>query len=148
MMSLNKLVAVAFMVVAASSQVEAQGGGGGGGGGGRGGAGGMGGAQAAERMKGLLFKDITLDASQTKAVDSIMTASAAKTAELRASMQAGGDRQAMMAQTQAIQTEQRTALRGVLKPDQQAQFDKNVEEMPAQGAGRRPPSMSFDYKSI
>lgn len=147
MMSLNKLVAVAFMVVAASSQVEAQGGGGGGGGG-RGGAGGMGGAQAAERMKGLLFKDITLDAAQTKAVDSIMTASAAKTAELRASMQAGGDRQAMMAQTQAIQTEQRTALRGVLKPDQQAQFDKNVEEMPAPGAGRRPPSMSFDYKSI
>ncbi len=141
MMSLNKLVAVAFMVVAASSQVEAQGGGGGGGG-----RGGMGGAQAAERMKGLLFKDITLDETQTKAVDSIMTATAAKQAEMRAAAQAGGDRQAMMAQMQTIQTEQRTAMRGVLKPDQQVQFDKNVEAMPAPGAGRRPPPFSVSFK--
>jgi len=145
MMSLNKLVAVAFMVVAASSQVEAQGGGGGGGG--RGG-GGMGGAQAAERMKGMLFKDITLDEGQTKQVDSIMTATAAKQSEMRQAAMAGGDRQGMMAQMQTMQTEQRAALRGVLKPDQQMQFDKNVEAMPAPGAGRRPPSERIWYKSL
>lgn len=142
MMSLNKLVAVAFMVVAASSQVEAQGGGGGGGG-----RGGMGGAQMMERQKEMLFKDITLDEAQTKQVDSIMTATVAKQAEMRqAAMGGGGDRQAMMAQMQAMQTEQRAALRGVLKADQQAQFDKNVEAMPAMGAGRRPPPFSASYR--
>ena len=143
MMSLNKLVAVAFMVVAASSHVEAQGGGGGGRGGG-----GMGGAQAAERMKGMLFKEITLDETQTKAVDSIMTNTAAKLADLRQAAMAGGDRQAMMAQMQTMQTEQRAALRGVLKPDQHAQFDKNVEAMPAPGAGRRPPLLTISYRSL
>ncbi len=142
MMSLNKFVTVAFMLVAASTQVEAQGGGGGGGG-----RGGMGGAQMIERQKGLLFKDITLDEAQTKKVDSIFTATAAKQAEMRqAAMGGGGDRQAMMAQMQAMQTEQRAALRNVLKADQQAQFDKNVEAMPAPGAGRRPPSFSYSVR--
>lgn len=141
MMSLNKFVTVAFMLVAASTQVEAQGGGGGGG------RGGMGGGQMMERQKGLLFKDITLDAAQTKQVDSIFTASMAKLLEMRqAAMGGGGDPQAMRAQMQAIQTEQRTALRAVLKADQQAQFDKNVEAMPTPGAGRRPPSFSYSVR--
>jgi Spy/CpxP family protein refolding chaperone len=143
MMSLNKFVTVAFMLVAVSTQVEAQGGGGGGGGG----RGGMNPGQMMERQKGLLFKDITLDEAQTKQVDSIMTATQAKQAEMRqAAMGGGGDRQAMMAQMQTLQTEQRTALRAVLKADQQAQFDKNVEAMPAPGAGRRPPSFSYSVR--
>lgn len=136
MMSLKKLAAVAFMLVAASVQVEAQGGGGGGGG--RGGQGGM----TVERTKEMLFAGITLDAAQTTKVDSILTATAAKRAEVTQAMRAGGgggDRQAIMAQMQEAQAAERTALRAVLTAAQQPIFDKNVENMPARG--RRPPPM-------
>ncbi len=134
MMSLNKFVAVAFLLVTASFQVEAQGGGGM--------RGGAGGAQAQERMREMLFKDITLDETQTKKIDSISTATAAKRQEMmQAARGGGGDRQAMMQQFQAMQAEERKAIRDVLTADQQATFDKNVENMPAMGAGggRRPP---------
>jgi hypothetical protein len=141
MMSLRNLIAVAFMLVAASTQVQAQGGGGGGGGGrGAGGGGGRGGAMQAQRHKEMLFAGITLDEAQTKKVDSIMAATAAKRTEMmQAARDGGGDRQAMMAQMQAMQAEERSALRAVLTADQHATFDKNVENMPAPGAGRRPP---------
>ena len=136
MMALNMFAAVAFLLVTASFQVEAQGGGGGGGGGMRGG----GGAQQQQRMRELMFKDITLDEAQTKKIDSIQSATMAKRQEMmQAARGGGGDMQAMRAQIQTMQTEERKAIREVLKPEQQTQFDKNIEAMPAPGAGRRPP---------
>ncbi len=133
MMSLKKFVAVAFLLVTASFQVEAQGGGGGG-------MRGAGGAQQQQRMRELLFKDITLDEAQTKKIDSIQTATMAKRREMmQAARGGGGDMQAMRAQIQTMQSEERTAIREVLTPAQQTQFDKNIEAMPAPGAGRRPP---------
>lgn len=138
MMSLKKLVAVAFMVAAVSVQAEAQGGRGAGGGGGGGGGGR--GAQTVEQAKAALFAGITLDAAQTTKVDSILTATAAKRTEMMQAMRdGGGDREAMMAKTQELQTAERTALRGALTAAQQPIFDKNVENMPA--PGRRPPPM-------
>ena len=135
MMSLNKFVAVAFLLVTASFQVEAQGGGGGGGGMRAGG-----GAQQQQRMRELMFKDITLDEAQTKKIDSIQTATASKRQEMmQAARGGGGDMQAMRGQMQTMQTEERKAIRDLLTPEQQTQFDKNIEAMPAQGAGRRPP---------
>ncbi len=131
MMSLRKLVAVAFMFVAASTQVEAQGGGGGGGM--------RGGPEQAQRMREALFQNITLTADQTKQVDSIMAATMEKRRELMQGAGAGGDRQAMMGQAQALQTEERKAIRELLTKEQQEQFDKNIENMPAMGGGRRPP---------
>lgn len=139
MMTPRNVVAVAFMMLAAASQVEAQGGGRGGGGGGRGG-GGMGGGQNVERVKEMLFANITLDAVQAKAVDSIMTATVAKRQEMMQAMRGGGgDRDAMREQMQSSQTEERTALRTLLTTEQQTVFDKNVEAMPAPGRRGPPP---------
>ena len=108
MMSLRKVVAVAFMLVAAGTQVRGAGWWrrwrrrGGGRGGWR--------RQQMQRMRELLFADITLDEAQTKQVDSIMTATAAKRTEMmQAARSGGGDRQAMMEQMQAVQTEERKA---------------------------------------
>ncbi len=141
MMSLNKMVAVAALMVAISGQVEAQGGGGGrGGAGGRGG--GAGAGQAQQRVRELMFKDITLDEAQTKKIDSITTATAAKRQEMmQAARGGGGDMYTMRTQAEAMQAEERKAMREVLTPDQQTQFDKNIEAMPAAGArqGQRPP---------
>ncbi len=135
MMSLNKFVAVAFLLVTASFQVEAQGGGGG--------MRGAGGAQQQQRIRELMFKDITLDEAQTKKIDSIQTATMAKRQEMmqaaRGGGGGGGGMQAMREQMQTMQAEERKAIRDLLTPEQQTQFDKNVENMPAPGAGRRPP---------
>ena len=137
MVTLRKAVAVAFMLFAATTQLDAQGGGRGGGGGGRGGAGG---GQNVERMKEMLFDNITLDEAQGKAVDSIMTAAVAKRMEMMQAMRSGGgDREAMREQMQAAQMEERKAMRALLTTEQQAIFDKNVEAMPA--PGRRPPPL-------
>ncbi len=134
MMSLHKLVAVAALLVTVSVQVEAQGGGRAGGGQ-RGG-----GAQMQQRARELMFKDITLDETQTKKIDSITAATMAKRQEMmQAARGGGGDMQAMRTQMQAMQADERKAIREVLTPEQQVQFDKNIEAMPTPGARQRPP---------
>lgn len=136
MMTLRNVVAVAFMFVATASQIEAQGGGRGGGRGG----GGAGGGQNIERLKEMLFANITLDDRQGAAIDSIMTATVAKRQEMMEAMRSGsGDRGAMREQMQASQSDERKALRGLLTAEQQAVFDKNVEALPARGRRGQPP---------
>jgi len=134
MISLNKLVAVTALLVTISFQVEAQGGGRGGGGQ-RGG-----GEQMQQRARDLMFKDITLDEAQTKQIDSITAATMTKRQEMmQAARSGGGDMQAVRTQAQMMQADERKAIRDVLKPEQQTQFDKNIEAMPAPGARQRPP---------
>ncbi len=119
--SLRILVAVASLAVAAPAY--AQGGGGGGGGG-------MGGPRMSpEERKAKMFEGITLTADQQTKIDTAMAQSAKKQAELRASMQAGGDRQAMMGQMRDIQTEQTKAIKAVLTAEQAVIFDKNMEAL-------------------
>jgi len=127
------VVAVLMLTVGASA--EAQGGGGRGMGGGRGGNA----QEMQQRQREMMFKDITLSEVQTKAIDSIQTATREKQREMmQAAMANGGDRQAMMAQRQEMMTAERAAIRALLTKEQAEQFDKNIAEMPAMG-GRRPP---------
>lgn len=145
MMSFNKMVAVAALMVTISVQVEAQGGGrmGGGQRGAGAGAGGEQMQQMQQRARALMFKDITLSEEQTKKIDSITTATQAMRQEMmQAARGGGGDMQAMRTQVQTMQTDERKAMREVLTPEQQVQFDKNIEAMPAQGGARqRPPRL-------
>lgn len=100
--------------------------------------GGMGDPAAMQaRQNARLFEGITLSAEQKTKVDSIQAA--AREAQ-QAAMQAGGmrdpeARQRMMAQRQATTA----AIRTVLTAEQQAVFDRNVANLPAMGAGGRPP---------
>ena len=123
---------VAVLMVTVGASAEAQGGGGMGGGGAN--------RQAMQqRQREMMFKDITLTEAQTKAVDSIQTATRDKQREMmQAAMNGGGDRQAMMAQRQEMVTAERAAIRALLTKEQAEQFDKNIAEMPAMGRGRPP----------
>jgi len=140
MMSRRKLAAVAFLLVAASVQVEAQGGGGRGAGGGGRAMGGGGNAEMQARQRAMLFEGITLSEAQTKQVDSIQAVTRTKQQEMmQAAMGGGGDRQAMMAQMQEMRATEQKAIRELLSTEQQEQFDKNVANMPAMGGRGRPP---------
>ncbi len=99
-----------------------------------------GGQGFAQRQMEMLFKDITLTDAQKAKVDSIMTASREESMKLRQEMQAAGGPPSdeLRAKMTAITTKRNDALKGVLTPDQQAVFAKNLENMP-QGGGRRPP---------
>lgn len=126
------MVLATVMTATLSAPLAAQGGQGGGR------QGGMGDPAAMQaRQNERLFEGITLSADQKGKVDSIQTAARAVQQQ---SMQAGGmrdpeTRQRMMAQRQATMA----AIRAVLSADQQTLFDRNVANMPAMGAGGRPP---------
>jgi len=137
MMSLRKVAAVAFLLVVAGVQLEAQGGGMGGGRG----MGGGGGAEMLARQRAMMFEGITLTEAQTQQVDSIQTATRTKQQEMmQAAMGGGGDRQAMMAQVQEMRAAEQKAIRDLLSKEQQEQFDKNIANMPPMGGRGRPPA--------
>ena len=144
-MRFGRGLAVAMLVLVASV-AQAQGGGmggppGGGMGGGRPGGmsqgGGMGGMA---RQNEMLYKGITLTDAQKAKIDSIQ---AAGRATMQGMMQSGADMSAMRDQMVAMRQAQATAVRNVLTPEQQAQYDKNLAEMQqnagGMGGGRRPP---------
>ena len=90
-------------------------------GGGQGGGRGMGGGN---RMMAMMMDSLNLTADQRKKVDSI-------SADFRAKMQAGGDRQAIMQQRTA-------AIKAVLTPEQATKYDAMMEAMRARMGGGRP----------
>lgn len=134
------------MLVLVASVAQAQGGGmggppGGGMGGGRpGGMGQGGGMGGMARQNEMLYKGITLTDAQKAKIDSIQ---AAGRATMQGMMQSGADMSAMRDQMVAMRQAQATAVRNVLTPEQQAQYDKNLAEMQqnagGMGGGRRPP---------
>jgi Spy/CpxP family protein refolding chaperone len=83
----------------------------------------------------MLLKDITLTDAQKAKVDSITKAFADKNAPLMEAMRGGdADARTKMMENRKAQNE---AIKGVLTPEQQKQFDANVAAMP-QGRGRPP----------
>jgi len=135
-----------LVLVASVAVAQAQGGGmggppGGGMGGGRPGGmsqgGGMGGMA---RQNEMLYKGITLTDAQKAKIDSIQ---AAGRATMQGMMQSGADMSAMRDQMVAMRQAQAAAVRNVLTPEQQAQYDKNLAEMQqnagGMAGGRRPP---------
>ncbi len=144
-MRFGRGLAVAMLVLVASV-AQAQGGGmggppGGGMGGGRpGGMGQGGGMGGMARQNEMLYKGITLTDAQKAKIDSIQ---AAGRATMQGMMQSGADMSAMRDQMVAMRQAQATAVRNVLTPEQQAQYDKNLAEMQqnagGMGGGRRPP---------
>lgn len=144
-MRFGRGLAVAMLVLVASV-AQAQGGGmggppGGGMGGGRpGGMGQGGGMGGMARQNEMLYKGITLTDAQKAKIDSIQ---AAGRATMQGMMQSGADMSAMRDQMVAMRQAQAAAVRNVLTPEQQAQYDKNLAEMQqnagGMGGGRRPP---------
>ena len=145
-MRFGRGLAVAVLVLVASV-AQAQGGGMGGGrpggmGGGRPGGMGQGGQGQGgmARQNEMLYKGITLTSAQQAKIDSIQ---AAGRATMQGMMQSGADMSAMRDQMVAMRQAQATAVRNVLTPEQQAQYDKNLAEMQqnagGMGGGRRPP---------
>ncbi len=111
------------LTLGVASVAQAQGGGGGGGmGGGRGG-------MSMEERKAKMFEGITLTADQKTKIDTIMAQTAKKQQDMRAQMQGGGDRQAMMESMRSLQADQTKAIKAVLTAEQQPIFDKNMEAM-------------------
>lgn len=149
-MRFGRGLAVAVLVMVASV-AQAQGGGmggppGGGMGGGMGGGrpGGMGqggpGQGGMARQNEMLYKGITLTDAQKAKIDSIQTAGRAT---MQGMMQSGADMATMREQMMAMRQAQAAAVRGVLTPEQQVLYDKNLAEMQqnggGMGGGRRPP---------
>lgn len=113
------------LALGVASVAQAQGGGGGGGRGG----------MSMEDRKARMFEGITLAADQKTQIDSIMAATAKKQQELMAGVAAGGPPSPeLRTKRTEMQAEQTKAIKAVLKADQQAAFDKNMEGM----APRRP----------
>ena len=127
------LAVAVLMLVASMAQAQ-----GGGMGGGRPGGMGQGGGMA--RQNEMLYKGITLTDAQKAKIDSIQ---AAGRATMQGMMQSGADMATMRDQMMAMRQAQNPAIRNVLTAEQQAQFDKNLAEMPqgpgGMGGGRRPP---------
>lgn len=78
------------------------------------------------RMMEMLFKDIDLTDAQKSMVDSIQGAYRAKMPAMTPGQ--APDPSARASRREAMQKEQ-ADIRGVLTPDQQKVFDKNVEQM-------------------
>lgn len=97
-----------------------------------GGGGGRGGMNASA----MLLQNITLSAEQQVKVDTINAKFAVAQREMRARMQ-DGDRQAMMGEMRKMRATLQADLRAVLTAEQQAVFDKNVEEMAKRQQQRR-----------
>ena len=120
-------ILAAALVVASASVAQAQGGGGGGGGGGQ---------ERQAQMRAALFEGITLTADQKTKIDSIYVASQKASADLRAGITQGTPpSDELRAKMQAVQVEQRKAIKAVLTAEQNVIFDANVAKMPQ---GRRP----------
>lgn len=120
-------ILAAGMLVLVATTAQAQGG--------QGGAMGPGGGQGGmQRQNEMLFKDITLTDAQKAKIDSIQTAGRAQMREL---MQAGGGMQDPAAREKMMDArkKQNDAIRAVLTPEQQTQFDKNLAAMPQRGPG-------------
>ena len=111
-MKLTRIVALAGMLALAAPAAYAQGGGGGGGGQGRG-------------MQALM-NGITLTDKQKTSVDSIGQAFRAQMPPMQ---QGTPPDSATRAKMMEVRQKQYAAVRGVLTPDQQKVFDKNLEEM-------------------
>lgn len=89
-----------------------------------------------QRQNEMLFRGITLSEAQQAKVDSIQAAGReAMQAAMGGGMQDPTARQRM----QELREKQMADIRAVLTPEQQAVFDTNRANMPAPGAGRRPP---------
>ncbi len=84
---------------------------------------GMGGGGGGGRMMAAMFEGITLSDVQQKSVDSIRTAYQPQMQELRS--QGPGSRPQM----RDLMKKETTDFRGILTPDQQSSFDKNVAAM-------------------
>lgn len=102
-------------------------------------AGGMGNQQ---RMTEMLFQGISLSADQQAKIKAVeekfQPRMDAMREEMRGAMQGGAPNPELRAKMTTLNTEQRTALRAVLTPDQQKQFDENIAKMPQRGGGRPP----------
>lgn len=120
------IAAFSFMLLAAASAPAMAQGGGMGGGGGR-----MDPGQMATRTSDRLMTGITLSATQS---DSVKAIDARFAASMKDAM-GGSDARAKMTE---MRTKQQADLRAVLKPDQQATFDKNVADMEKARANRTP----------
>jgi Spy/CpxP family protein refolding chaperone len=119
-------IAAAALLVLVASTAQAHGGGQAGPGGGQG------------RMNEMLFKGIELSADQKTKIDSIQ---AAARANMQSLMQSGGMQDSTTrAKMMDARKKQNVDIRAVLTAEQQVIFDKNLAEMPAPGAGRRPPN--------
>lgn len=118
-----QMFSAALLLTVVSVTAQAQGGGGGGMGRG-----------AAQRA--AMFQEITLTPAQTASVDSIYTASTAKSMELRKDMQQGQPVDpALREKIMAVMTERNADIKKILTPDQATQFEKNLANMP-RGRGR------------
>lgn len=119
---------LAMVLLTAALPLSAQGGMGGG----------QGRGQMQQRQNELLFKGITLSEAQKAKIDSLQ---AANREAMMTLMQGGGMQDPATREKAATMREaHQKAMRDVLTPEQQLQFDKNVAEMPQRGPGaRRPP---------
>jgi Spy/CpxP family protein refolding chaperone len=85
-----------------------------------------------------LMTGITLTAEQQTKVDSIVKKYDTERQAIRAEMQNGGDRQALMGKSRELMTKQSDEIKAVLTDEQKKVFDKNLEDMRARM--QRPPS--------
>lgn len=88
-------------------------------------------SQMIERSTTRLLTGITLTAAETDSVKAIN-----ERLSTAAKAESGGDMRAKMTE---MRTNQRTQLRAILTPDQQAIFDKNVADMEKARASRPQP---------
>jgi Spy/CpxP family protein refolding chaperone len=124
-----RMIAVAA-ALAVSVPAYAQGGGGGGG------RGGMQGtpAERMARQKEQLFKDITLTATQSAKIDTVMMQAGEKQQEMmQAARSGGGDMATMRESMQKMNTERNDALKAILTDEQKKKFDENLAAMPQGG---------------
>lgn len=90
-----------------------------------------------QRQNEMMFRGITLTEEQKAKIDSIQTAGRAA---MQSAMQGGGMQDpAARERMQEMRAKQMTDIRAVLTAEQQTLFDTNRANMPAPGAGRRPP---------
>ena len=86
-----------------------------------------------------LLQGITLTAAQQPKVDSLIKKFDADNQALRAEMQNGGDRQAMMGKMREARAKQVEELKAVLTDDQKKIFEKTMTDMQSRMGGGRPP---------
>ena len=85
-----------------------------------------------------MLQGITLTAAQQPKVDSLIKKFDADNQALRAEMQNGGDRQALMGKMRDARGKQAEELKALLTDDQKKVFDKNMEEARNRMGGGRP----------
>jgi periplasmic protein CpxP/Spy len=86
-----------------------------------------------------MLQGITLTAAQQPKVDSLIKKFDADNQAMRAEMQNGGDRQALMGKMRETRAKQAEELKALLTDDQKKVFDKNMEDARNRmGGGGRP----------